>query len=72
MQAQMRDVADIRREVVEAMADSGISARQIMRDTGISHVTVNKFLRGIGRTQATTVVKLCRYLSLSWHKEARS
>jgi len=69
MQSQMRDLAEIRREMVEHMADNGISARQIMRDTGISHVTVNKFLRGIGRTQTATVVKLCRHLSLSWHKE---
>lgn len=67
MPYQMRDVHAIRRDALEAMAVRGISARQIMRDTGISHVTVNRFLRGDGDTRPQTVVKLCLHLGLKWH-----
>lgn len=67
MPYEMRDVRDIRRDALEMMAVRGISARQIMRDTGISHVTVNRFLRGDGDTRPQTVVKLCLYLALDWH-----
>lgn len=52
------------------MAERDISARQIMRETGISHVTVNKFLRGKGDTRLQTVVKLCRHLGLDWHSQS--
>jgi len=38
-------------------------------DTGISHVTVNKFLRGEGETLDQTVIKLCLYLSLDWYSK---
>jgi len=67
MLPDMKSKAQLRREVKEAMALRGISARQIMRDTGISHVTVNKFLRGDGDTLDQTVIKLCLYLSLDWY-----
>jgi len=69
MSVPLRDLSEIRRDVLETMAAKGISARQIMRETGISHVTVNKFLRAKGRTLPTTVIKLCRHLSLDWHQE---
>lgn len=52
----------------EKMARDGISARKVMRDTGISHVSVNKFLKGQGRTLDQTVIKLCLYLSLDWYE----
>lgn len=66
----LRDASELRREALEAMAERGISARQIMRDTGISHITVNRFLRGEGETRPQTVVKLCLYLALDWHSPA--
>lgn len=69
MLPEMKSRAAIRREVKETMAMRGISARQIMRDTGISHVTVNKFLRGEGETLDQTIIKLCLYLSLDWYRK---
>ena len=69
MLPQMKDRATLRRDVKEEMARRGISARQIMRETGISHVTVNKFLRGEGETLDQTVIKLCLYLSLDWYSK---
>jgi len=68
MLPEMKDRAILRREVKEEMAKRGISARQIMRDTGISHVTVNKFLRGEGDTLEQTIIKLCLYLALDWYR----
>ena len=69
MSYPLRDLAEIRRDVLEAMAERGISARQIMRETGISSNTVTKFLRGEGTAWPQTVVKLCRYLSLDWYRK---
>lgn len=69
MPYDMRPVTDLRKEVIEAMTRKGISARKIMRDTGLSHITVNKFLRGEGGTRDQTVVKLCLYLGLNWYSE---
>lgn len=71
MHEQMRPISEIRRDVIETMATRDISARQIMRETGISHVTVNRFLRGEGETRPQTVVKLCLHLGLSWHQPER-
>ncbi len=68
MSLGLRPVEDIRKDVIETMAKKGISARKIMRDTGISHLTVNKFLRGEGKTRPQTIVKLCLHLGLSWHQ----
>jgi DNA-binding Xre family transcriptional regulator len=68
MSQGLRPVDEIRKEVIETMAGKGISARQIMRDTGISHVTVNRFLRGEGDTRPHTIVKLCLHLGLDWHQ----
>lgn len=69
MYENMKPADEIRREVIDAMASGRVSARQIMRDTGISHVTVNTFLKGERDTQPQTIVKLCRYLALDWHSE---
>jgi transcriptional regulator with XRE-family HTH domain len=68
MLPKMRDIEAIRRDVREKMAKDGISARQVMRDTGISHVTINKFLKGQADTHDQTVIKLCLYLSLDWYE----
>ncbi len=68
MNQQMRPIGEIRKDVIEAMAARDISARKVMRDTGISHNTVNKFLRGEGDTRPQTVVKLCLHLGLVWHQ----
>jgi len=68
MHEQMRPIGEIRKEVIETMATRDISARQIMRETGISHLTVNKFLRAEGETRPQTVVKLCLHLGLDWHQ----
>lgn len=70
MSLGLRPTDDIRKDVVEAMARNGISARQIMRETGISHLTVNRFLRGIGDARPQTIVKLCLHLGLDWHQDA--
>lgn len=70
MLPEMKSRARLRKEVKETMARRGISARQIMRDTRISHVTVNKFLRGEGDTLDQTIIKLCLYLSLDWYRGA--
>jgi len=67
MSHQLRPANDLRRDVLEAMAKKSISARQIMRETGISHITVNRFLRGIGETRPATIVKLCQHLGLDWY-----
>lgn len=68
MHEQMRPIGEIRKDVIESMAARDISARQIMRETGISHLTVNKFLRAEGETRPQTVVKLCLHLGLDWHQ----
>jgi len=68
MHEQMRPIDEIRKDVIETMAARDISARQIMRETGISHLTVNKFLRAEGETRPQTVVKLCLHLGLDWHQ----
>lgn len=68
MHEQMRPIDEIRKDVIEAMATRDISARQIMRDTGISHLTVNRFLRAEGDTRPQTIVKLCLHLGLDWHQ----
>ena len=69
MPIELRDVDEIRKEAREIMAVKGISARQIMRDTGISHVTVNAFLKGDKNTYEATIIKLCLYLGLDWDKK---
>lgn len=68
MSFQMRPYNELRRDVLQVMAEEDISARKIMRETGISHITVNRFLRGIGETRPQTVVKLCQYLGLDWYR----
>lgn len=72
MALEMRDIDALRKEVREVMATRSISARQIMRDTGISHVTVNKFLHGKGFTHDGTVIKLCLFLRVDWYKNYTS
>jgi transcriptional regulator with XRE-family HTH domain len=62
----LRPLDDIRKEMREKMAKDGISARKIMRECGISHVTINGFLNGTLQTQDATVIKLCLYLGLNW------
>ena len=69
MSLHMRDTDEIRKEVREKMALEGISARQVMRETGISHVTVNGFLNGTVDTWDATIIKLCIYLGLRWDKQ---
>jgi DNA-binding Xre family transcriptional regulator len=64
----MRDIDALRKEVREVMATQSISARQIMRETGISHVTVMKFLHGKGFTHDGTIIKLCLFLGVCWYK----
>ena len=72
MATQMRPVDEIRKDVIETMALRDISARQIMRETGISHLTVNKFLRAEGETRPQTIVKLCLHLGLDWHQPEKA
>lgn len=68
MPYEMRDEDGIRKDVKEVMAMKSISARQIMRESGLSHVTVNKFLRSEGYTHESTVIKLCIFLGVNWYK----
>lgn len=39
-----------------------------MRETGISHVTVAKFLRGKGHVRDAIVIQLCLFLGVDWYK----
>lgn len=70
MSLHMRDTDDIRKEVREAMALKGISARRIMRETGISTRTIADFLSGTTETYDATVIKLCIYLGLKWDQKS--
>lgn len=63
---QVRPYDEIRKEMREVMGGKGISARQLMEDTGISHVTINNFLNGRVKTYEAIVIKLCLHLGLKW------
>ncbi len=58
----------LRKNALEVMAAKSISGRQIMRETGISHVTVAKFLHGKGVMRDATIIQLCLFLGVDWYK----
>jgi transcriptional regulator with XRE-family HTH domain len=55
---------DIRRQLRDAIADSGRSLNQLSRDAGVSDSQLSRFMRGERTLTLETAAALCRALGL--------